>query len=398
MAEYRYLVYTLVSNELVDEVRFTTFSYNKVLNRDDGWSATMPVNDEKATKEIFAPGLRSVWVMRDNQIIFGGILWTVTWSGSQLQLGGNGFLSYYAGTKRTVQSATGMAYPTTPAPPLGSYTEIAWTVKDQFQVVSDLFAHARSIAGTADGGFNTASGYVRYRGGAAGTLGYLSGVNITQQIFTYERRSIAELLIELSSASNFPSGIIGGFDFLARYEWSSATPAKPLRYLELFYPSAGGLAGLLEEGKNTTIDTYTNDATKLANQIAVGGSGSGDGKLYGYATDGSRLYPVGDYAYMEAVVSLSGQGIDENLSAQAFSELAFRARSIETMQVTVEDATDSRLGQINAGDTVRVKSNQGYMTIADVYRVVTVEVAINDLGIARQKFSLASVGASTGRL
>jgi hypothetical protein len=38
------------------------------------------------------------------------------------------------------------------------------------------------------------------------------------------------------------------------------------------------------------------------------------------------------------------------------------------------------------------------MTIADVYRVVTVEVAINDLGIALQKFSLASVGASTGRL
>jgi hypothetical protein len=79
MAEYRYLVYTLVSNELVDEVRFTTFSYSKVLNRDDGWSATLPVNDEKATKEIFAPGLRTVWVMRDNQIIFGGILWTVTW-------------------------------------------------------------------------------------------------------------------------------------------------------------------------------------------------------------------------------------------------------------------------------------------------------------------------------
>jgi molecular chaperone DnaK (HSP70) len=101
---------------------------------------------------------------------------------------------------------------------------------------------------------------------------------------------------------------------------------------------------------------------------------------------------------MEAVVSLSGQGIDANLSAQAFSELAFRARSVETMQVTVEDTTDSRLGQINAGDTVRVKSNQGYMTIADVYRVVTVEVSINDLGIARQKFSLASVGASTGRL
>jgi hypothetical protein len=395
MAEYRYLIYTLVSNELVDEVRFTTFSYNKVLNRDDGWSATLPVNDEKATKEIFAPGLRSVWVMRDNQIIFGGILWTVTWSGSQLQLGGSGFLSYYAGTKRTVQSATGMISQTTPAPPAtGNYTEITWTAIDQFRIIRDLFIHARTFAGTADGGFNSTVP-VRSKGADAATV---TSVNIDKQIFTYERRNIAEMLIELSSASNLTSGAIAGFDFVGRYEWSSATPAKPLRYLELFYPNAGTEIGLLEEGKNMTIDTYTNDASKLGNQITIAGSGAGDGKLFGTASDSSRLYPLGDNPYLEAVVSISGEGVQTNLNAQAFSELAFRVRAVETMSVTAEDVTDSALGQINAGDSVRVKSNQGYLTVADLYRVVTVDVVINDLGIARQKFSLASLGASTGRL
>lgn len=395
MAEYRYLVYTLVSNELVDEVRFTTFSYNKVLNRDDGWSATLPVNDEKATKAIFAPGLRSVWVMRDNQIIFGGILWTVTWSGSQLQLGGSGFLSYYAGTKRTVQSATGMSYQTTPAPPAtGNYTEITWTAIDQFRIIRDLFIHARTFAGTADGGFNSTVP-VRSKGADAATV---TSVNIDKQIFTYERRNIAEMLIELSSASNLTSGAIAGFDFVGRYEWSSATPAKPLRYLELFYPNAGTEIGLLEEGKNMTIDTYTNDASKLGNQITIAGSGAGDGKLFGTASDSSRLYPLGDNPYLEAVISISGEGVQTNLNAQAFSELAFRVRAVETMSVTAEDVTDSALGQINAGDSVRVKANQGYLTMADLYRVVTVDVVINDLGIARQKFSLASLGASTGRL
>ena len=404
MSEYRYLVYDLASKAFVNEVRFTSFQYNRVLKRDDGWSAEISVNDPKATQLTFAAGQRTVWVVLDDVIVFGGILWTATWSGNQLQLGGEGFLSYYSNTRRTVQNAVGMLTTDLGITPSGVYTEITWSQQDQFNIVRDLVRHANANTMGASGGlldYDAGLGTVGldWANITAGTTGVVafSNVLISKTIFTYERRGIYELIEELSKATLLPSGVTAGFDFFVRYQWSGTTPAAPQRYLQLVYPRTGNLTGYLEEGKNAVIESYTIDGSKLANDVSVAGSGSGDGKVYGRAVDSTTMYPAGLNVYLESVKSLSGEGLAANLTAQAQSELALTRVPLETINVQVDDTTDSKLGLMNPGDTVKLKADRGFLTLNDTYRLVVLSVQISDLGIAKQKISLASLGASTGK-
>lgn len=389
MAKFRYIITNFASGEIRDVAPFSAFTYNDVLNAAGGWSASLPYDHQKATPDNLSEGNTGVYVERGGQILFGGLLWTVNGgSGKDLQVGGEGSISYYGtgrnGARRTIRSRQGMTYADT-TNDIASQ-EITWTGVDQFRVVKDVFDHAANIGGDGDPGFTG----IRFHGpGGAVSEGTLSGVTMSRTIFGYERRSPLVFVQETAK-------LLDGFDFRVSCDFDASSPPQPRRYLDLWYPRIGGrAAAIFIQNKNATLESYTGDASGLANVWTEAGAGLGDARIIQEQSDSALIYPSGTFPYMEGTRSQS-DGSNANLLSLSRSGLAANKRPIKTFTMTVEDTVDSPLGGYIPGDSAYVSMNDGYYQMNEEYRIISVGININDAGTARAKVGLASLDASLG--
>lgn len=98
--EYRYFLTDLLSNEVISEVPFKEVSYARVNKRAGEFTGTIPFIE--ATKglnlyEATMPGRTGLYVMRNEVCVWGGIIWSRTYSvtSKQLEVSGAEFLSYF---------------------------------------------------------------------------------------------------------------------------------------------------------------------------------------------------------------------------------------------------------------------------------------------------------------
>jgi len=97
---YRYFLTDLLSNEVISEVPFNGVSFERANRRAGSFSGTIPFIE--ATKgldlyEATMPGRTGVYVLRDSVCVWGGIIWSRSYSVSEkeLSVSGGEFLSYF---------------------------------------------------------------------------------------------------------------------------------------------------------------------------------------------------------------------------------------------------------------------------------------------------------------
>jgi hypothetical protein len=96
---YRYFLTDLVSNNVVAEIPFSGVSYERVLRRAGSFSGSIPLIEATEKLDLYKstmPGRTGLYVMRNDQCVWGGIIWSRTYNESSktLSIDASEFTSY----------------------------------------------------------------------------------------------------------------------------------------------------------------------------------------------------------------------------------------------------------------------------------------------------------------
>lgn len=100
VAEYRYFVADLLSNEVIAELPFKSVSYERALNSAGSFSGTIPIISKTMAYNLYEntmPGKTALYVVRNDECVWGGIIWSRSYSleSRELSVNGNEFSSYF---------------------------------------------------------------------------------------------------------------------------------------------------------------------------------------------------------------------------------------------------------------------------------------------------------------
>jgi hypothetical protein len=99
VADYRYFVVDLLSNELLAEIPFRGVSYSRSLREAGSFSGSIAVTQETINLSLYEntlPGKTALYVVRDGLCVWGGIIWTRSYNivEKTLEISGSEFTSY----------------------------------------------------------------------------------------------------------------------------------------------------------------------------------------------------------------------------------------------------------------------------------------------------------------
>jgi hypothetical protein len=98
--EYRYYLTDLLSNQVIAELPFTGVSYERVLRKAGGFSGSVPVIEATKRYDLYEttmPGRTGLYVLRNGQCVWGGIIWSRKYdeSSKTLSVDASEFPSYF---------------------------------------------------------------------------------------------------------------------------------------------------------------------------------------------------------------------------------------------------------------------------------------------------------------
>lgn len=96
---YRYFLYDVLSNTFLAEVPFKNVSYGRSIKEAGPFSGSIPVIDATSSLDLYnttLPGKTALYVLRDNECVWGGIIWSRTYDiiSRNLQVNASEFPSY----------------------------------------------------------------------------------------------------------------------------------------------------------------------------------------------------------------------------------------------------------------------------------------------------------------
>jgi hypothetical protein len=227
MAVYTWRAYDLMTNRFLMDLPVLGGSYTEALNDPGSFSLTVPLSprvrkfsggsyvdagalyntlnwDVQAIYNAVTPGRTAIFVDRDGVLVWGGIVWTRRPQNAALEIGGNGFLSYFA--RRRIR-------------------------QDFDRLGTEQCEIARTYLNYATG--------VTYQGRAVGNIGIAidattnSGVIRDSLVNGSDRKFVLDTVMELVNLSN-------GFDLDVSVAYDPQTGA-PTKRLSFFYPHKGRL-------------------------------------------------------------------------------------------------------------------------------------------------------------
>jgi hypothetical protein len=100
VAEYRYFVADFLSNEVIAELPFKSVSYERSLSSAGSFSGNIPVIDATAAYDLYEntiPGKTALYIVRNNECVWGGIIWSRSYSltSRELSVNASEFTSYF---------------------------------------------------------------------------------------------------------------------------------------------------------------------------------------------------------------------------------------------------------------------------------------------------------------
>lgn len=299
------------------------------------------------TRSNLAVARTSVYLERDHEIRWAGLLWTVDadLGSQQLTLGCEGFHSFFK--RRVHPKNLTLVYPVAT-----EQFEIGW------DFIIDQHIGGRTHLGIEKG---------------AGASGVLRGPgNYDYQ----ERKTYGDMLEELAALDN-------GFDF--RYRTIRDPSTEAIRtFLDFTYPNTGTATNyFFEVGANCALLTYSEDGTTIINDVDF--VGAGGLPVSGNNTDASAL----NYPQLFGKYEMSDVTSTVPMVSRARFELIRGREAMKRLTLAVPPTAEPVLGTYKVGDRVRVRSEYGWATFDETFRIM--EQTLNVAGGSEEMVTLALV-------
>lgn len=312
-ATYTYLIADLRGGAIIDELPLYGVSFDKKLNDTGGFRAQLSVADPeirlREPRLLTEPGRTALYVDRDGDLLWGGIIWTSRYSGADavLELGASDLLSYFE--HRLVLDPADLTVPVSLA-------------GDQIAVARGLVDLAQSHPGGNLGVVVT------------GTAS--SGVSRTVTYSPTDLKPVADALRDLANTDD-------GFDFTVDVGYNPS--GVPERFLRLGFPRLGqpGAPYVWEYGANLVDFTWPADAASMATRVLSGSA---------VAEDASA--PRAGWPLLEVAASPPDTEDAGMLEAYVNGELAARRRPVVLPELTVRADLDPVVGTYSVGDDARI--------------------------------------------
>ena len=254
---YRYLFADLLTNEIIGELPLTGVSFTQQLNQAGTFQGHLLLSGiNSAAFNVDAstlPGKTALYVDRDGQLVWGGVIWGREYSSTAqtLSFHAREFESYFE-RRRITQ-------------------DVVFNNIDQLTIAETLVTNAQ------------AAPYGNI-GVQVGTQ--TCGVLISRTYYSYELKTVYGALQDLSRGQN-------GFDFNIDVKYIAGVPSK---VLELGYPQYGTVysptnpaAPVFQFPAGNMVEyVYPEDGSIAANTVYAIGAGSNEGKLI-------ETYQVSDF-------------------------------------------------------------------------------------------------------
>ena len=311
-------------------------SFRQELNGQGGWTATLPNTGHPAiTGDNLAPGRTVVWIVDPGGTPrFSGILWQHTHSIGRdnltIRVGGTGRHGYWH--RRIIADTRAFA---SLAP-----QQIAFLLLDLVEAEAP-------------------SGTLHLKDQTLGTDTYSP---------TYEGHdlhNVGQVIEGLAALAD------GGFDFDVDY-----TGRQNTRFVPKFTMTARrgrALDVTLDTAANFIVDSYSCDATGMANQTWVTGEGDGTAKIIGTIRE-----PAGSYPRLQKV--FPGDRVNDLPLLTARAQREARQGSACRQFITGEiydPGGQPVVGTVQTGDTVNVRISDAVADVDERFRVTAVGVTID---------------------
>lgn len=362
MSAYTYLVADLRSGTILDELPLAGVSFDKKLNDTGSLRGQLSVHDPeirlRESRLLTEPGRTAIYVDRDGDLLWGGIVWTSRYRAASgtLELGASDLLSYFE--HRLVLDPTDLT------------KTVTFTDTEQVEIVRAVVELAQSHP----------SGDL----GVVFTGAQSSGVRRTVSYAAGELKPVADLVRDLANAEN---GVDFAFD--VRYDESE----NPERFLRIGFPRLGQPGGphVWEYGANLIDFGWPSDAANMATRVF----GLGDSELGRPAVrDDLSAYEAG-WPLLEGVASQLDTKNAALLDAHVRGELAARRRPVVLPELTVRADLDPVVGSYSVGDDARIVITDPFFAgeqLDVTVRIVGLEVTPgDDAGQEEVKLTVAPI-------
>lgn len=324
-AQYYYVTADLRTNTILGEVPVEGVSFDTILNGAGNFQASTHMDnrmlDNDLLIDITIPGKTSLFIYRENNIVWGGIIWA-RWYQSQakvLQFSAQTFESYaYRRVRRPLVPET----------------------YNQFQTytIDDLWAKMQSLNPYSDIGVLPVS------------LANFPSSDITRQLTLnpWDLRTYGETIEEIT---NFDDGC--DYTIVCSEVFSA-----PEKQLTVYYPRLGSASVtttnlVLDYPGNIKNFYYTENASEGNTKYFAAGDGDGKGKVIGTAEDTTKM-SVDGYPRLDRVFNAPGVTSQTTANHKAQSALMHGPVPQEKWQFLISGSDIPKLGDYDLGDSFLV--------------------------------------------
>ena len=381
MAEYKYLLGNFgqagTAEEIMCELPLYNVSWSESLNAPGAFTGSLLLDDPKATPENIKPGARTLYVVRDGKIEWGGILWRARTgaidSARTIELQCEGFWSML----RRIHLNHNMDF----------------FCKPHMQVAYELANMAKLYADCREAPSNSHDWWCIQPGS-----GFNFGdATVTKNYKGEELNNFGQMIEDLAARN----GIYGdttqnskdaGFDFYFNVEWESQGVAGANGIFHGLYWGfpRKGIEKPVVLRQNPLMENFefSIDAYPMANVVHVAGGGSGDGRPVGtYINAGS--FP--EYRYMSTAFTSSDTESQWVCDVLAITSGQALGGPIVQPSITMllNSSNEETFMDLTVGDTIKIQINDGIMQTSgegQPFRIRELSYALDDGGVMRITF------------
>lgn len=316
MAHYTYILCDLITDNLITQLPFESVTFDRAINKAGNFRASFGLNrtgfDNQDVLDATQPGRTALYVDRDGQLVWGGIIWSRTWQemGNSLQFTAQTFDSYFS--------------------QVDIDHTLAYTKTDQLVIVKSIIQDMQ----------NTPSSNI----GIQLPTSFPSSTINTSRDATFNWYEFWDY----GKAITHMTDLDGGPDYTIDVFYDSA--GNRIKYLNLANKLGTDFEYPFQYPGNITNYWYPENAAKGATRAV--GIGTGEGSSIAHSRIDSNLIGWGYPKLTQFMTDKRLNKTDIASKTQAFLNANLVPVSIPTFQV--EANLDPQFGEYQLGDTVRV--------------------------------------------
>lgn len=341
---YRYLIADIRTNQIIAELPCNGCTYSFKLSEAGTFNGSLSMNSEILAQNpqvATVPGRNAIYVLRDDTVMWGGILWGRRYSVSErkLELDGETFESYL---DHIFQASTK-----------------TWTNAEQLDIARWLLS-SRQVQDSLMMDIGTG----------------ISGRKRDRKMYKFEYKPLGEEMAQLA-------GLIDGFDYGVEVYQDPVTE-EIRRKFQFYYPARGRTPNKSElkfeyPGSITSVDIDL-DAADAANIVFTLGSGTGAEMVVGSATDAAQI--AEGWPPLEISRSFTSVKDLPTLNAHAKKVLTLKKTPIEVLSVSVRADHYPEIGSYTVGDWAQFTFDDPFTGEYSAWRrIVEITVSVSDKGV-----------------